>query len=301
MTETTCVEYCLELANGQGWSFIADKNADSWVKKLASVMELELGAGSTNRRNIRIRCNADDDIHAPGREDYDKWPDPPGNGWNSRDMQSIRLWTNGNSDTIICDLARVNSMVERFVQMLRMLDPVYDWNMDAGGLALHSALVERDGKGAFLAAQGNTGKSTCCRRIPDPWHALCDDCTLIVKSNGGTYRAHPFPTWSDYLMDRRKRTWDVQASVPVSALFFISQSPHDGVVPISKGEAAMSIYGSALQMMSLSIGLTTPNDRYILKKKLLDNACEIARAVPAYQLKVSLGGKFWEEMEKAMA
>jgi SynChlorMet cassette protein ScmC len=293
-------EYSLKLANGQGWDIIADKDASQWMKTLASVMELRSSAGCKNFRKIRIRCNAGNDAHLPGKEAHDKWPSSPGNEWSSRDLQSIRIWSNSDSDNIICDLARITTTVESYIQMLNILEPIFSWNLDAGGLTLHSALVERDGKGAFLAAQGHTGKSTCCRRIPYPWRALCDDCALLVKSGPETYRAHPFPTWSDYIMNRRDGTWDVQSSVPASALFFISQSPHDAVIPIDKGEAAISIYWSAAQMLSSKVRSIRPDDLYHLKKQLLENSCEIARAIPAYRLKVSLDGKFWEEMENVM-
>jgi hypothetical protein len=33
---------------------------------------------------------------------------------------------------------------------------------------------------------------------------------------------------------------------------------------------------------------------------LFNNACELAKAVPAYILRVSLEGRFWEEMEKVI-
>jgi hypothetical protein len=36
------------------------------------------------------------------------------------------------------------------------------------------------------------------------------------------------------------------------------------------------------------------------KTKLFENATELAKAVPAFRLQVSLEGRFWEEMEKVL-
>jgi len=42
------------------------------------------------------------------------------------------------------------------------------------------------------------------------------------------------------------------------------------------------------------------NEEILLKKKLIDNASKIARAIPTYKLRASLTGRFWEEMEKIL-
>jgi len=36
----------------------------------------------------------------------------------------------------------------------------------------------------------------------------------------------------------------------------------------------------------------------MLKEKVFDNACKLARGIPAFKLRVSLDGKFWKEMER---
>jgi hypothetical protein len=34
--------------------------------------------------------------------------------------------------------------------------------------------------------------------------------------------------------------------------------------------------------------------------KLFDNACELARKIPAYRLRITKSGRFWEEIEKVL-
>lgn len=38
----------------------------------------------------------------------------------------------------------------------------------------------------------------------------------------------------------------------------------------------------------------------VIRKKLFDNACQLAKAVPVFSLRVSLNGRFWENMEKVL-
>ena len=41
-------------------------------------------------------------------------------------------------------------------------------------------------------------------------------------------------------------------------------------------------------------------EKITIKHKIFDNACDMARAVPAYILRNSLNGRCWDEMEKAL-
>jgi len=103
------------------------------------------------------------------------------------------------------------------------------------------------GHGFLLAGQGGTGKSTCCRRLPNNWKPLCDDESLIVLDKSKVYHVHPFPTWSDYIQKRAKNIWDVQGSVPLSAIFFLEQSEKDEVIPLSKEQSAILMTKSSKQ------------------------------------------------------
>jgi SynChlorMet cassette protein ScmC len=172
--------------------------------------------------------------------------------------------------------------------------------MDLGGLPLHAALVERNGMGILLAGHGGAGKSTCCQRLPSSWHALCDDETLVVINEEKQYFAHPFPTWSDYLWKRSERTWNVQKYVPLSAIFLLEQSETDEAIRIGQGQGATFINTLATDVCRRNWRNLDRKEERAQRKQLFQNACELARAVPAFKLRFSLNGRFWEKIEEVL-
>jgi SynChlorMet cassette protein ScmC len=180
------------------------------------------------------------------------------------------------------------------------LYPIYQQVQDSGGLPLHAGLVEHNGKGVLLAGPKNAGKSTCCGRLPKPWYPLCDEETLIVKVNQERYLAHPFPTWSEYLAKRSEQTWNVHSHVPISSIFFLEQAGFDEAIPLGQGEASVFINQLATQVCCRYWNNLGHEDLRTRKTKLFENVTELAEAVPAFRLRVSLKGRFWEEMEKVL-
>jgi len=180
------------------------------------------------------------------------------------------------------------------------LQPVYQRVEDLGGFPLHAALVEWNRAGVLLAASADTGKSTCCSRIPNSWQALCDDETLVVKDNQQQYFAHPFPTWSDYLRQRSERTFNVQKNLTPSAIFFLEQAENDEVSPMHKGEAAILINQSVMQVIYRFWNNLDNEELRDRRKKVFENACEFAQSIQAFRLRISLEGKFWEKIEAVL-
>jgi SynChlorMet cassette protein ScmC len=130
---------------------------------------------------------------------------------------------------------------------------------------------------------------------------LSDDETLIVLNEQGEYLAHPFPTWSDYLFDRSRKTWDVQCSLPLSGLFFLEQSDMDSVEPLGEGTAAVRMTESAVEICEKFWRGSNGNCEKKSRIRLFNNACRMAKSVPAYSLSTSLEGRFWEKMEEVIA
>jgi SynChlorMet cassette protein ScmC len=180
------------------------------------------------------------------------------------------------------------------------LHSIHQESIYRGGLPLHAALIELDGRGVLLAANSGTGKTTCCSRLPNHWKVLCDDESLIVLNQQRKYRVHPLPTWSDYIWKRAKGTWDTQYSVPFSGIFFLEQSEVDEAIPIEQWEAALLINGSAIQLCWKYLDRLDQEAQRELKKELLDNACAVANTIPAFRLRVSLQGQFWKNIEDAI-
>jgi SynChlorMet cassette protein ScmC len=121
-----------------------------------------------------------------------------------------------------------------------------------------------------------------------------------VPGSGKGYRAHPFPTWSDYLWRNSKKSWQVESSVPLSAILFLEQAEANEILPIGNGETAALIYQSANQVCQKFWRRSDKATRTMQVKRIFDNACALAKTVPAYKLRASLNGRFWEEIERVI-
>jgi hypothetical protein len=178
-----------------------------------------------------------------------------------------------------------------------------------GGVLLHSALSllsspigrgDRGEKGILLAGRSGVGKTTASSRLPPPWRSLCDDTTLVLRDEQGQYWAHPWPTWSRLFREGAQEQWDVQAAVPLQAIFVIDQATHDQVTPACAGEAAgLLLEVSRMTSRRLWVG-ATPDELCAFYAQRFENLCALVRAIPVYLLDVSLNGAFWEEIARVL-
>jgi len=287
--------YLIRLADGQGWHMTASEEISHWVGRLASMMELGEYRSDGYPRLIFVRGKSE---KAPANSMKQK--DLPEQGWVGRDFGSVQLWFHPEVPDVICEIGPGSDHELDILRMWLSLDPIYQRAQESGGLPFHAALIERDGMGVLLAASGDTGKSTCCTRIPHPWQALCDDEALVVQNDQKQYLVHPFPTWSDYLWRRSRRTWNVQHCVPLKALFFLEQAEVDETIPMKESQAALYANNAAIQVSRRTWRHMGHAEVTVTRKRLFENACRLAKAVPAFILRVSIGGRFWEEMEKVL-
>lgn len=169
-----------------------------------------------------------------------------------------------------------------------------------GGALVHGALAELNGQGVILAAPGGTGKSTASARLPSPWRSLCDDATLVVRDDRGRYFAHPWPTWSRFFFGGQGGSWRVEEALPLKAVFFLEQWPEDEANLLSQSETSVRLVSSIEQASRLMTHHIDDTLACKIRLEWLENACALARAVPGYRLRISLVGRFWEEMEEAM-
>jgi len=293
-------EYDLALANGVGWHIRAARGAQVWLKKMATIMELK-DPKSDHYPNLLVFRGGSTPAEIEGivRGFSGIRKDLPARGWVVHDLGRIRYLSHGEVEDMICAIGDEEGEEMEFEAMQEFLIPVYEGTIESGGLLIHAALMEREGKGVILGGPGGRGKSTCCRRIPEPWHARCDDLTLLVEDHEKRYQAHPFPTWSDYLSKRSAGTWDVQNHVQLSAIFILEQSGHDEVVPVGQSEAAIMITKLATQIYRRDWWRTKEEVRE-RKIRIFTNAGQLARNVPAFILRISREGQFWKEMEKVL-
>jgi len=87
---------------------------------------------------------------------------------------------------------------------------------------------------------------------------------------------------------------------PLSSIFFLAQSRSDKAIPLGQGQAAVIIKESSSQVYRMSRIELDQGEKRALRKKQFSNACEIAASVPAFLLRVTRWGRFWEEMEKVL-
>jgi SynChlorMet cassette protein ScmC len=294
--------YALNLSDGNNWCLTCDEQSLRMVDKLAVIMNLkECNSNDLSRlifskmeKDKKPASNAIFSMRSLSNDDT---------GWKYYDfiMRTIRIWIHPGIGDVICEVDSKGQESLEYMNMWHSVLPIYNRSINHAGITFHAGLAELDGHGVLFVASGGTGKSTCCNRLPDYWKPLCDDETLVVLNSKKEYMAHPFPTWSEYLRNRSNKTWDVQYSVPLSAIFFLQQADNDEVIPLSVGQASALITESASQVCIDSRAFLKSQEELIeFRKKLFNNAFDLAKSIPAFYLRVSLNGSFWKEIEKVI-
>ena len=295
--------YSLSINDGVLWCLSATTNAYEWLSKFAAILQLDFNS-SVCFENKFLHLHFiiwDQNVEISNTKKHQHPILKPFSSIknNYRNFPSVRISRNGESD-YHCEIITPSDERSAVLSMSYAIDSIYERAMTGGGFPFHSALLEMNGNGYLVAGPGGTGKSTCCARIPVHWNALCDDEVLIVRDKDGHYYCHPFPTWSDYIKDRAKNTWNVQHHVPLKAIFYLEQSDTDQIIPLGRGVTATRTYESAEQIcMRYWIHGTTEENRRE-KRLVFENACDMAQKIPAYTLRATLHGRFWEEMERVI-
>ena len=185
--------------------------------------------------------------------------------------------------------------------MERVATAIAEQSLASGGLLLHGALAVRDGAGFVLAGPSGVGKSTASRRLPSPWEALSDDCVFVLRGPDGRHWAHPWPTWSLVRDSGPGASWPVERAVPLKALLFLRQSASDRTEPVSTTPAVALVVESAVQLARAVMFTPDGGANRATCAKYLRAVLALAGAVPAFRLDMSLTGRFWDEIERAVA
>jgi SynChlorMet cassette protein ScmC len=302
------VGYGLTLADGTRW-FLTTRDVELrfWLDQLAGILRLKRGAPQDARQLLFVNAapvqsagsgtgaSSALPAHAAGRRDAD-W------SWSLAGSSVPRAWqsADGRDFVYAFPVAKAHTADLRLILMWEALGPVYLQAIMAGGLLLHAALAEVDGRGVLFAAAGGVGKSTCARRLPPPWKAHCDDTALAVRLPEGGYRVHPFPTWTDHLWRGLQTTWPAQQHVPLAAIFFLEQAGHDTASALPPGAAALRMLRSTGQLMTPYLDDLPRAQKRRVTTAAFHNACALAKAVPAFRLHLTRTGRFWEEVQKAL-
>ena len=74
----------------------------------------------------------------------------------------------------------------------------------------------------------------------------------------------------------------------------------DEAIPMKESQAALYANNAAMQVSRRTWRHMNHAEVTQTRKRLFENACRLAKAVPAFILRVSISGRFWEEMEKVL-
>jgi SynChlorMet cassette protein ScmC len=293
--------FSLRLANGDCWSLHASQEASAFLEDFASLLHLSGGQVDPSSPWLHI-CSTmqPQPVWTAHTGDFDFLESLARIGWNPRNLGAVRFWTHAQLQGVICEIRGLQADGLDILRMAHALWPVQQRVLTGGGLPLHAALAEWQGRGILLAGHSGSGKSTTSRRLPKPWRALCDDECLIVPGQTGAPHAHPLPTWSENLQRRSRKTWDVQHHVPLAAIFLLAPCNEDRITPIGRATAAARLTSLAADPCRRAWAGLPAAEKTSLRLLLLENACRLIATLPAFELRFSLHGRFWEGVQAVL-
>ncbi len=292
------MEKSLQLADGRCWGIRSCGETRQWTHEFARILGMGTcdGIPDASLRLLRV-------APCPGRGAPPWWIPPAGypcKGWRVRISPGLELWSHPEVKETIGALGIYLDLGSILYQMRFALYPLYEETVLQGGLPIHAALLEYEGRGILLAGRSEVGKSTACRRVPVPWKPLGDDMALIVRDASGRYHAHALPTWSAVRNGLHDRTWDVGRSVPLAGIFFLFQAVADETVYPGGGTASVMLDSASMMVFRSVNSLTDPVDGSPLRRNVYSNAASMVSAVPSFILRLSLEGRFWEKIEEVL-
>ena len=304
--------FTLQLGDGSHWWIGSMPVVSNWVEKLASMLQIHPGNTDGTNLMVFLEGNASlaeiKELVAPesGWAPLNKKVKrlvAPDSGWIALNNSFLRLWYGMDSPDLVVELKTPMSRNKGYDSLRLALQFVFRRSLPRGGLPVHAALVEHQGKGFLLVGTSGTGKSTCCRRLSPPWRARCDDEVLLTLAPDGRYLAHPFPTWSDYFSLQQKDILQSQSQdySHLAGIFFIEKSPSDECLPMDPAKALIEIIIASQIVLDRHLWYCDPKEASSLRAVMFANACKLVHQVPAFHLRVSLTGRFWEQIEAALA
>jgi SynChlorMet cassette protein ScmC len=236
----------LPLKNGDTWCLQGgNAPAAQLVSRLEHVMTLDgLSGHATHRVDVDVTAHPEAALAAGPYADSEKVlfaslrvPRPP-------IYSIVTSEGNGRFACLINSYDNEHQLLERLLALSLVLARGAE---TAGGLLLHGALAERDGRGVLLVGPPGMGKSTASGRLPPPWISHSDDATLVVRDQSGRYWAHPWPTWSRLMFGRGGGRWRTAKAVPLNAVFVLARGPNHGCEPVGVSDLIGHLVGASLE------------------------------------------------------
>jgi len=304
--------FTLQLGDGNHWLIGHIPAANKWVEKLASMLHLHPGTGDAANLMVFLEGNTPLERVKQLVGPESDWVSlstkaqrlvAPDSGWIVLNNRYLKLWYRMDSPDLVIELKTPLGRNNGYDGIRLALQFVFRQSIQKGGLPLHAALVEHQGKGVLLVGTSGTGKSTCCRRLSPPWKARCDDEVLLTLAPDGRYLAHPFPTWSDYLLQREEDALKSRSQdpSPLDGIFFIEQSASDECLLEDPSKALIEVIIASQIVLHRHLWYCDPEEASNIRAAMFTNACNLVHQIPAFRLRVSLTGSFWKQIEAALA
>ncbi|QTA79262.1 SynChlorMet cassette protein [Desulfonema limicola] len=202
-----------------------------------------------------------------------------------------------NNNTVICVLNPFKDQDMLIVNIIWLCLIIVKHTHLYQGLLIHGALAEYKGSGIIMAGPGGIGKTTAAGKLCSSWKSLSDDCTLILCTKQGQYHAHPWPTWSRFMFGGKGGSWNVEYSVKLKTIFFLSRIPAEKPLALSPLKAAAMLLQSSEQAWNQMLKKMGKQEIIKIRVQIFNNICRLVKNVPCYILSVS--GNFQEQMEQA--
>lgn len=295
-------EYVLRLADGTSWGFSGSVETGPWVEEFASALGISGDPGIAQSRITfdQIPCGPGEPLHASLKHPFGRYSLPSSKRAVAVGYPGFIPGSRREVREIFLGLRPANDLRAKAEQMRRSLLPVYRQAVLSGGLPFHAALIEHGGKGVLLAGPSGAGKSTCCSRVPGDWRALADDLALGVSCAEGVCRVHPLPTWSAFEKGQENISCEAARSVPLEAILFLQQGQADECLPLAESQAAIGMAASAAEVFKAASIAYPSYEHPDIRKAIYHNAAALSHRIPAYILRVSLTGRFWEKIEEVL-
>lgn len=149
-----------------------------------------------------------------------------------------------------------------------------------GGIMLHAAAVEKDGKAYIFFGPSQSGKSTVAR-ISAGYSVLTDELVAIRRVNG-SFKAYGTPYWGKHL----KVAKGLSAPVKIGGLFKLIKDKKVFLKKFSPSQAITEV-------------LTVPKlyEEFLSMHKLLNSCADLAKVAPCYELHFLPDASFWKCIE----
>ena len=286
----------LFLGPGCAWRVNGSCDAGHLLTRITEVMALPPVGEGGYPRMLFTRCD-------PGCAVCSAWVTGAAAGdgsherWRPMDLPYLRMWTFPGTPGLLCQLRHWDNAISDTARIKAALNPVYMNVIAHDGFPIHGGLIQYEGKGVILAGHGDVGKTTACTRILHPFQARSDDETTIVCDQGRVF-AHPMPTWSSCENGRPLGSTFLHPRIPLVAVCFLKQSPEIRLSPMGQGQAAVRMHQSAWETLSTYTFFQHGSNRDHFRQQVFDNACRVARQIPAFTLHLSLTGDFWTPLRR---